>query len=256
VLSLAHERSFRRARGWRKITLFLKWQLTRIYEKRICQKVRTVVALSETDQKYLQTQLRVPRVPVIHSGVDVHYFTPGHREEDPDSLLFVGYFKHPPNVEAMHYFFRELWKPIRESVPGLRVTVVGRFAPAEILAYSQWADISFQEYAADLRPLLEQHAVFIAPILSGAGLRGKILEALAMGKATVATRRCMDGYPFQHGRELMIAENSQQFIQYTIDLLRDPAQRQKLGQGARKAVEDQFGADRSVAAYEALYDEI
>jgi glycosyltransferase involved in cell wall biosynthesis len=214
-----------------------------------------VVALSETDQEYLQKRLGIPSVPVIPSGVDLNWFSPGQKKEDPDSLLFVGYFKHPPNVEAMHYFFRELWGPIRKEVPDLRVTIVGRYAPAEILSYSQLSGITFQEYIPDLRPVLEEHAVFIAPILSGAGLRGKILEAMAMGKATVATRRCMDGFPFHHDRELMIAENSDQFIRFTVELLRDPVKRRLLGMGARKIVEEQFGCERAVKAYEKLYEQ-
>ncbi len=254
VLALVYERSFRQARGWRKLGLFFKWQLTRLYERRICRKVKEVVALSEIDQEYLRNNLGVRDVSVIRSGVDLEYFHPEDAEEDSNSLLFVGYFKHPPNVEAIHYFFQEIWPGLVRQIPDVRITIIGRFAPAEILAYGQFPGVQFQEYVPDLRPWLKSHALFVAPILSGAGLRGKVLEAMAMGKAIVASRRCLDGYPFLHNRELMIAEDAEEFIHFTVQLLHDPDKRRQLGRKARESVEAQFGSGQFVQSYESLYE--
>ncbi len=254
VLTLVCERSFLHARGWRKLGLFFKWQFTRLYEKRICRKVKKVVALSQIDQEYLRNKLGVRDVSVIRSGVDLDYFHPEDAEEDSNSLIFVGYFKHPPNVEAMRYFFRELWPGLIRQIPDLRITIIGKFAPAEILAHGQFPGVQFQEYVPDLRPWLKSHALFVAPILSGAGLRGKILEAMAMGKAVVASRRCLDGYPFLHNRELMIAEDAEEFIRFTVQLLQDPDKRRQLGLKARESVEAQFGSEQFVRSYESLYD--
>jgi glycosyltransferase involved in cell wall biosynthesis/GT2 family glycosyltransferase len=254
VLTLAYERSFRQAQGWIKKTgLFWKWRLTRAYEKRILRKVSQVVLLSEKDQDYLTRKMKIFHSTVIRSGVTLDQLIPtGRVEEDPHSLIFVGYFKHPPNVEAMLYLFRDLWPSLVRAVPDLKITVIGRYAPPEIMAYSRTDRVTFVDYVPDLRTALEQHAVFVAPIISGAGLRGKILEAMAMGKAIVATRRCMDGYPFCHNRELMVADNSEEFIRYTVELLQDGEKRRSLGRNARACVEAQFSSDRFVADYERL----
>ena len=104
--------------------------------------------------------------------------------------------------------------------------------------------VTFADFVPDLRPYLQRHAVFVAPIISGAGLRGKILEALAMGKAVVATRRSVEGYPFVHGQELMVAGTAQEFSQHVIDLLRDPARRAALGRMGRARVEAEFNCCR------------
>src|SRR6185503_10792952 len=101
------------------------------------------------------------------------YFKPvSSGEEHANSLIFVGYFKHPPNVEALHYFFRLIWPSIINDVAGANITVIGRFAPPEVLAYSQKDVVTFIDFVPDLRPHLQRHAVFVAPIVSGAGLRG------------------------------------------------------------------------------------
>jgi O-antigen biosynthesis protein len=258
VLSLVRERSFRSSRGvgeW--ITRFIKWKLTAAYEKRICRKVKNVVALSTVDQSYLKLRLKVPEPRLARTGVDTEYFQPcAGYEEVPGSLVFVGYFKHPPNVEALHYFFRRIWPSVRESVPEATITIIGRFAPPEVLTYSQRDVVTFADFVPDLRPHLQRHAIFVAPIISGAGLRGKILEALAMGKAVVATRRSVEGYPFVHAQELMVAGTAQEFSQHVIDLLRDPERRAALGRRGRARVEAEFNCSGFTETYELLHAEL
>jgi glycosyltransferase involved in cell wall biosynthesis len=258
VLSLVYERLFRRAVSWsEKISSFIKWRLVRIYEKRLCRKVRSVVALSAVDRDYLSRSLKVARPGLAQSGVDADFFrAEADARERPNSLIFVGFFKHPPNVQAMSYFLGEIWPGILEVVPGAIVTIVGRSVPPHLMAHSKKDQVVFLEGVKDLRPLLSSHALFVAPIISGAGLRGKLLEAMAMGKAIVATRLCLDGYPFHHNQELMVADNSAEFLQYILELLRDPGKRRRLGRNARAMVEEQYSSPRFAATYERLYQEL
>ena len=79
---------------------------------------------------------------------------------------------------------------------------------------------------------------------------------MAMEKAIVATRRCLEGFPVRHDQEVMIADQAQDFIHYVVELLRDPAKRKNLGQKARAKVEVEFGAERLTAGYEKLYQEL
>jgi GT2 family glycosyltransferase/glycosyltransferase involved in cell wall biosynthesis len=258
VLSLVRERSFRSSHGvaqW--VSRLIKWKVMSAYEKRVCRKVKSVVALSTVDQTYLKLRLKVPEPRLARTGVDTNYFKPiPGPEEIPGSLVFVGYFKHPPNVEALHYFFRRIWPRVVEVVPEATITIIGRFAPPEVLAYSQKDVVTFADFVPDLRPYLQRHAVFVAPIISGAGLRGKILEALAMGKAVVATRRSVEGYPFVHGRELMVAGTAQEFSQHVIDLLHDPERRAALGRMGRARVEAEFNCGGLTETYELLHAEL
>jgi O-antigen biosynthesis protein len=258
VLSLAYERSWHSARRpARKVWWWLKWRLIQVYEERVCRKVKCVVALSSVDRDYLQAKLKIGSLRLVRTGVNTEYFKPcPDCREIPNSLIFVGYFKHPPNVEALHYFFRQIWPGIVQRVPEAKMTVIGRFAPTEVLAYNENHAVTFTGSVPDLRPYLQRHAIFVAPIVSGAGLRGKILEALAMGKAVVATQRGVEGYPFVHGRELMIAHNAEEFIQSTVALLNDPARRAGLGKFGRTRVEQEFGSSHFTEAYEDLHAEL
>jgi glycosyltransferase involved in cell wall biosynthesis len=216
-----------------------------------------IVTLSAVDQAYLKTRLNVPETQVVHSGVDLDYFRRDPElQEVPNSLLFVGYFRHPPNVEGLYYFFNEIWPEIINEVSNAKITIIGRFPPPELLAYRQKDSVVFTESVPDLRPHLQQHNVFVAPIIGGAGLRGKILEAMAMQKAVVATQRCMEGYSFEHDRELMIAGDGREFARHTIELLRTPGKRERLGRNARLRIEAEFGTDRFTQSYEKLHQEL
>ena len=125
-----------------------------------------------------------------------------------------------------------------------------------MLAYSQRDVVTFADFVPDLRPYFQRHAVFVAPIISGAGLRGKILEALAMGKAVVATRQSVEGYPFVHAQELMVAGTAEEFSKHVIDLLCDPARRSALGRAGRSRVEAEFNCGGFTETYELLHAEL
>jgi glycosyltransferase involved in cell wall biosynthesis len=258
VLSLAHKRNFQLAAGlYLKTKRFFKWKLMEAYERRICRKVKSVVALSSVDQNYLEAKLKLKNVRLAQTGVDTQYFVPCPTcKETPNSLIFVGYFKHPPNVEGLQYFFQEIWPGILTAVPGANITIIGRFPPPEILSYSHRDSVVFTDYVPDVRPYLQRHSVFVAPVISGAGLRGKILEAMAMGKPVVATKRCAEGYPFERGRDLMISDTPEDFVRDTVTLLQDPDRRREMGNSARLQVEEHFGLDQLTEVFERIHEDV
>ena len=155
VLSLVRERSFRSSRGVaQRISRFIKWKLTSAYEKRVCRKVKKRRGALYSGSSYLKLRLKVPEPRLARTGVDTEYFQPcPGSEEIPGSLVFVGYFKHPPNVEALHYFFRRIWPRVLEAVPEATITIIGRFAPPEVLAYSQRDVVTFCRFRSGLATL-------------------------------------------------------------------------------------------------------
>jgi len=258
VLSLAYKRNFQRASGlYLKAKSFFKWKLMEAYESHLCRKVKSVVALSSVDQSYLETKLKLINIRLARTGVDTEYFASCPTcEETPNSLIFIGYFKHPPNVEGLQYFFQKIWPGILQAVPGANITIIGRFPPPEILIYSHRDSVIFTDYVPDVRPYLQRHSVFVAPVISGAGLRGKVLEAMAMGKPVVATRRCAEGYPFESGRDLMISDTPEDFIRDTVTLLQDADRRREMGNTARLRVKENFGVDQLTEVFERIHEDV
>ena len=226
-------------------------------KKLLCQKVRAVVTLSSVDQNYLNQKLNIANPVLAQSGIDLSFYQQEVQiDQRPKSLIFVGFFKHPPNVQGIEFFLKEIWPSILSVFPDTTFTIIGRNPPSHLLSHSKKEQVTFLEQVDDLRPFLSGHAVFVAPIITGAGLRGKILEAMAMGTAVVSTRLCLEGYPFQHNKELMIADDPKEFSQYVIELFKDDDKRQMLGRNARLKVEQEFSLSQFAASYETFYKDL
>jgi glycosyltransferase involved in cell wall biosynthesis len=116
------------------------------------------------------------------------------------------------------------------------------------------AGITVTGWVADVRPYIAGATVYVAPLRVGGGTRLKLLQAMAMQAAIVATSLGAEGFPVMHGRELLLADTPAKFAQAVLALLGDPEQRAQLGRTARRFVETTYGWDTLVPKLEALYD--
>ena len=106
----------------------------------------------------------------------------------------------------------------------------------------------------DIRPYLAKAALCVVPLRSGSGTRIKIFEAMAMGKAVVSTTLGAEGLPVQHGENIILADDPADFTREVVALLHDPPRRQRLGQAARKLVEESYGWPSVAACFEGIME--
>ena len=106
----------------------------------------------------------------------------------------------------------------------------------------------------DTRPYIAGAAVYVAPLRIGGGTRLKLLEAMAMERAVVATRLGAEGYEVRNGHELLLADDAETFAAAVVALLRDPARRAVIGRAARRFVEDHYDWSVLAPRVEALYE--
>jgi glycosyltransferase involved in cell wall biosynthesis len=204
-----------------------------------------VFTCHEEEKQLLESFLNGRR-PLIVAGLrtavdcSAYPFPGGPRCKD--SLLFVGNFQHRPNVEGLRYFTSEILPRIRARRPQATLTVVGAQAPPafERLASLQNDGISFRGSVPDIREPLAQYAVFVCPILSGAGVRVKLLEAFAAGIPVVSTRLGMEGIAAAPGRDFLRADSPDEFADACLQLLENPAQGAALAAAARRLVETTY----------------
>ena len=113
--------------------------------------------------------------------------------EVPGTMLFVGNFAHPPNRDAAIWLAREILPAVVARCPDARLRVVGAEAPAEVLALAGEHVEVFAD-APSVSPHLDRAALVLAPVRSGGGMRMKVLEAIATGKAVLTTPRGAEGF--------------------------------------------------------------
>lgn len=171
---------------------------------------------------------------------------------DPARLLFVGNFVHPPNLDAAVHLTTVLLPRVREQVPDARLWLVGERAPPSLQPLG--ADgVDVTGWVPDLNPYLDAAALVVAPIRLGGGMRVKVAEALAAGKAVAGTPLAFAGIPVTTGVNATVAATDEAFVSGVVALLRDPARRAAMGRAAREMALAKLGPDRTAAAYEAVY---
>jgi glycosyltransferase involved in cell wall biosynthesis len=176
--------------------------------------------------------------------------------EQPGSLLFVGNFTHQPNRDAALWLAREIMPALLSRRPEARLRIVGSSAPPEILALAGGV-VEVVADAPSVEPYTEAAAVVVAPVRVGGGMRMKVLQALAAGKATVTTSRGSEGFDcFAESPPLALADEAEGFADAIATLLDEPAQRLDLGARARSFAEAHYSPGAWAKRLEALYQEV
>jgi len=218
------------------------WRWRR-FESQWIRRYRKVVVMSEQDRALLAR----PNVTVIPNGVDLDRFTP-EIERPGQRLLFIGSFRHFPNVVAYRFFVDQVWPILLEKSPGTRLTVVA--GPDPLLYWRAHTGLSsiptdrrirLLEFVADVRPLYVEANLAIVPTLESAGTNLKVLEAMAMDRAVVSTSSGCAGLDLEHGVNVWIADQPGDFAKAIQTLLEDGDLRRRIAAGGRIHAERNFG---------------
>jgi glycosyltransferase involved in cell wall biosynthesis len=197
---------------------------------------------SQANQDYLLEflpELRSKMQTGLRAGIDTsrYIFNPANRE--PNTLLFLGSFRHIPNREALDWFVTQVWPLIVAARPETRLAIIGSDPPPRH-SLPEVGHVEMIGFVDDVRDALARYAVFICPILTGSGVRVKLLEAYAAGIPVVSTTIGAEGLSQFDGDTCALADTPELFAQKAIDLLSNPTQAAQLAQKARHHVTDHW----------------
>ena len=232
----------------------VQWIRLKNYEADVCRHADRVVAVSEADRDAVLAIAPEVTVTIVPNGVDLdehsHYTGP----TQPSDLVFTGKMDFRPNVDAMLWMGREVWPLIRRQRPQAKMAVVGQRPHPRLEPLREDKGVTITGWVPDVRPYIAGATVYVAPLRVGGGTRLKLLQAMAMGRAIVATRLGAEGFPVTDGHELLLADTPEDFAQAVLSLLEDSEQRARLGEAARRFVIATYGWDALVPKLEALYN--
>ncbi len=179
--------------------------------------------------------------------MDLDRFIP-EIERTGERLLFIGSFRHFPNIVAYRFFVEQVWPIVREKSPAITLTVVAGPDPllywrahTALPAIPHDDRISLLEFVADVRPLYVEANLAIVPTLESAGTNLKVLEAMAMDRAVVSTSSGCAGLGLEHGVNVWIADQPGDFAGAIQRLLADGDLRRRIAAGGRAHAERNFG---------------
>ena len=210
--------------------------LVRQFEREFYPQYDGCVVVAQPDVDVLHKLC--PNLPLrlVPSGVDTDFFVPKPEIEVCEELVFTGTMDYGPNVDAATHFVRDILPRIREKLPAARFSIVGRSPSANVKALGDADGVNVIGYVPDLRTHVQRASVYVCPLRQGAGMKNKMLEAMAMGKAIVATHSAASGLAAVDGRELLIRDDDEGFAESVLSLMNDTAARRRLGDTARRYV--------------------
>jgi len=245
VEALIWKRHFEVARNpmWKAIC-WHEFRTTARAERRYLNLADHVLAVSGADRDFFALVIERAKITVIPTGVDLDFFRPGAEEEQPNTLVFTGSMDWMPNEDGVFYFVEKILPRIRRQIPSVSLFLVGRSPSPRLLELARTNDgVQVTGAVEDIRPYVHRGAAYIVPLRVGSGTRLKIFEAMAMGKAVVSTSIGAEGLPVRSGRDVLIADDPEEFADGVVGLLQDRVRRGELGRAARQLVAQQHGWD-------------
>ncbi len=208
------------------------------FEARACLAASRVIAVSAADRQALLKIAPRAKIDLVPNGIDTDHYAPRPLPPSPQpTLVFTGQMDYRPNTDAVHWFYAEIWPRIRAEAPDARLYIVGRDPTPAVLALDGQHGVEVTGAVVDDRPWIGQADVYILPMRFGGGIRLKLLQALAMERAVVSTPLGAEGVEgLVDGEHLALAASAEAFAARTVQLLRDPLDRARMGRAGRELV--------------------
>lgn len=233
----------REARGVRKL------------EAQSLSRCDAVLVVTQAERALLAERPGAGKVQVVPNGVDVELFQPLPGKAAPNAspeLVFTGQMDYRPNVEAVCWFADEVLPLLLQSRSDLRFTIVGRQPAPAVTALAERPGVSVTGTVADVRPYLARADLAVVPLQMARGVQNKVLEAMAMGRAVVASTTAAAPIGAETGRDLLTADTPGDYKAAIELLLADDALRTRIGAAARQFVIDRYDWADTLAPFLAL----
>ena len=232
-------RGLGRVLGVGKVTARFEYLRALRYELRTLPRCDRVQVCTLENKEYLASflpQIRGKLREGLRAGIDTARYNPVRPPAEPDTMLFLGGFRHSPNAIAVEWFARKVMPHILAARPSARLIVIGSDPPPPHAFADLGSAMEILGFVDDIRDALARYAVFVCPILNGSGVRVKLLEAFAAGIPTVSTYIGAEGLARKDGEFCRLADDPEEFAKKALWLFENPRDAAELAARARQEV--------------------
>ena len=214
---------------------FLAKQL-REYEMAVLDRVDGVAAISPSDaEHFLGHGTRTP-IASIPFGIDLaEYPFDDHEFPARPSFFHLGSMDWLPNEEGVRWLLGSIWPKVVRKRPKARLHLAGNKMPQDLLD-GRFEGVTVKSRVKSARAYMNNHQIMLVPLFSAGGMRVKIIEGMALGKAIISTPVGAEGIEHTHGRNILIARTIPEFTDAVLGLLDEPERAHALGKEARQLV--------------------
>jgi len=206
------------------------------YETEQTNRFHQVFAISEQDRQSIVRFGCETALEVFPVALDFEKYITDHSKTSFPTLFHLGAMDWRPNKEGLEWFLEEIWPDIETLNSELRFYIAGRNMPRQFFEYDS-DNLVVEGEVFDAVEFMNSKAIMIVPLLSGSGMRVKIIEGMAMRKCIIATSMAAEGIRCQPGKDILIADTADEFYRAILQCVTNPTQWQEIGENARKTVE-------------------
>jgi polysaccharide biosynthesis protein PslH len=224
--------SVRDRRSWSEVRPALTKGL---YERAYGRCVDRAWVVTDADARAMRLVAGIQGIDVLPNGVDGDWYRPVPNAGRSGTAVFWGRLDFGPNVQGLEWFCSAVWPLVRRQHPNAQFTIIGFNPSAAVQALGAQPGVVLKPNVPDIRTEVGDHAVVVLPFVSGGGIKNKLLEAAAMGRASIGTRRACLG--LVGNPPLVIADRPQEWAEALTRLWNDADERVRVGQRLRSWVE-------------------
>jgi glycosyltransferase involved in cell wall biosynthesis len=234
------------------------WYLRlRNFEKNAVSYFDASITVGKKDYDMLKGMSPDANVYLIPNGVDTDYFHPlPLKNAESPTVMFVGNMKTPPNIDAVKYFYYQIYPLIKLKIPEVRFFIVGAFPPKEILRLSEDRSVTVTGFVEDIRTFIAEADIVVCPMRKGGGIKNKILEAMSSGRAVVSTSLGAEGIDAKNGENIIVSDSPAEFAESVINILNDKHFRDSIRKKALELIQNHYTWDRCSREYDILYQDL
>ena len=195
-----------------------KWYLQHLtkklkaFEVNIVNQCDVLVPITTRDLQLFESYGFNKNSVVVPIGLDKKDYQPNFDSYVEDlSISFIGSLDWMPNLEGLKWFMEEVWDKVQTKFPDLELHIAGRNTPDWMKEMNQ-PNIKVHGEVPDAEAFINDHSIMVVPLLSGSGMRAKILEGMALGKVVITTSIGLEGIDAKHKKEVLIADTAEEFL--------------------------------------------
>jgi len=225
-----------------------------LYERQIVKDYDGIVPITAKDALFFKSMTDKPIMP-LPFGVDTTKIKSSTEPKPELALFHIGSMNWIPNEEGIKWFIDDVWPLVEKKLPEVKLYLAGREMPQWLLKLKRKNIIVVGE-VNDAHEFIRSKAISIAPLFSGSGIRIKIIESMALGKAVISTSIGAEGINVQNEKNILIANNALEFFEAIKILFQNEQMGEDIGKQAQQLIEQEHNTKKIISQLEVFYRQI
>lgn len=222
------------------------------YEMKLIKICDLIIPITEHDSLFFKGKGKDIPVFTFGFGVDP---APGSKtnKQHEQSLVYIGSLDWRPNQEGIVWFLNKVWSQVQEACPNIKMRIAGRNAPGWLIRKFNQAKVEFVGEVEDANAFIHTGTLLIVPLLSGSGIRVRIIQAMALGIPVISTPKGIQGIDVQPGEELFVAHNPEEYKDQIVTLMNQSKIRNSVIKNAEHFISENYDKNKLTAGLLEFY---